>query len=336
MSSAARSTCPQRSPACGIWRDTSVEGSGASNIAPGLLGYEWNTSPEDEYRPASLIKLSETTLDWSGILVDEGNRTAPGTATHNLTLYRAPSGALVFGAGTTFWTWALSNEHDSSPYGANIENTTLQQLTVNLFADMGIQPAVTDAILASRGLVRASASTDTVAANTTLSDLPDTVGSYAPITITGTASDTGGVVGVVEVSVDGGSTWRVADGTSNWSYTWLPSNPGTHEVVARAIDDSLNLPSFASLPTQTVEVTAPPLPPAFSLFDPYVPVTGNLLSDGPWELGLRFSAAENGYVTELKYWRAAFDAGDTDVREGSLWSENGNLLASVTFRLRTR
>ena len=231
-----------------------------------------------------------------------------------------------------FWTWGLSDEHDSSPYGANIENTDLQQFTVNMFADMGIQPAVTDAILATRGLVRASASSDTVAATTTLTDLPEGISTLVPVTITGSASDTGGVVGVVEVSLDGGATWKVADGKGDWSYTWVPRTPGTYEVVARAIDDSLNLPSTNSLATQTVEVTGPVVPSALSLFDPlFVPVTGLLLADGPYELGLRFSAAENGNITELKYWRAEGDAGDTDIREGSLWSANGNLLASVTF-----
>ncbi len=78
----------------------------------------------DQYRPAGLIKLSETTLHWSAILIDQGNRVAPGTATHNLSLYRdAESGALVFGAGTVFWSWGLSDEHDSSRLTAPISRT---------------------------------------------------------------------------------------------------------------------------------------------------------------------------------------------------------------------
>ncbi len=97
-----------------VWRDTSIANGGALDIAPGILGYEWNTSPDDENRPAGLIKLSETTIPWSGILIDQGNTVAPGVATHNLSLYRAESGALVFGAGTVFWTWALSDRHDSA------------------------------------------------------------------------------------------------------------------------------------------------------------------------------------------------------------------------------
>ena len=41
-----------------------------------------------------------------------GASTPPGTATHSLTLYRAPSGALVFGAGTVQWAWGLDDVHD--------------------------------------------------------------------------------------------------------------------------------------------------------------------------------------------------------------------------------
>ena len=76
-----------------------------------------------------------------------------------------------------------------------------------MFADMGIQPAVADAFLISQGLKRASASTDTTAAATSINDLPDTVAALSPVTITGTATDndgnpltTDGKVAVVEVS----------------------------------------------------------------------------------------------------------------------------------------
>ena len=220
-----------------VWRDTTVANGGKLDMAPGILGYEWDTSPDDNMRPAGLIKLSETTLPWDGILVDQGNTVAPGVATHNLSLYRTESGALVFGAGTIFWTWALSNEHDSSPYGADIENVDIQQFTINMFADMGIQPGVADAFLISQGLKRASASTDTTAAVASINDLPDTVEALTPVTITGTATDndgnpltTDGKVAAVEVSVDGGTTWKVANSTDNWatwSFYWYPTTQGT-------------------------------------------------------------------------------------------------------------
>ncbi|MDB5314180.1 MAG: Cadherin, partial [Rhodospirillales bacterium] len=320
-----------------VWRDTGVPSGGQLDLAPGIVGYEWNTSPEDEYRPEGLIKLSETTIPWSGILVDQGNTTAPGTATHNLSLYRAESGALVFGAGTVFWTWALSNEHDNAPYSAQIEGRTIQQFTVNMFADMGIQPAVADAILASQSLVRASASNDSTPASAGLVDLPSTISARQTLTITGTATDVDGnaatpdgVVAAVEVSVDGGATWRLAEGTTNWSYAWRPTVEGTYNIRARAIDDSLNI-SPLGVSQDTVTVTAAATPPTVSLFES-APITPTTSNDGQAiELGMQFSVGEPGTITQLKYWRAATDAGDSDVRDGHLWGQDGTLLATATF-----
>ena len=314
-----------------VWRDTGVPQGGLLDIAPGLIGYEWNTVPQDAFRPEGLITLSETTLPWSAILTDQGNRTAPGTATHNLSLYRAESGALVFGAGTVFWSWGLSNAHDNAPYGAQIESAVIRQFTVNLFADMGIQPGVADAVLASQSLVRASASTDGVAADVTMADLPATLAALQTLLITGSASDAAGVVALVEVSVDGGATWRAAQGTQSWSFAWRPTAEGTYSIQARAIDDSLNMQGIAPA-SDSVVVTAPTAPSTFRVFDPTQPVTAGLNNDGTaLELGMRFTVAEAGTVTALHYWRAAGDAGDTDLREGRLWRSDGTLLATATF-----
>ena len=323
-----------------FWRDTTVADTGQLDIAPGILGYEWDVSPEDEYRPAGLIKLSDTAdIPWSAFLVDQGNQTQPGVGTHNLSLYRdAESGALVFGAGTVFWSWGLSNEHDSSPYGANIANTDLQQFTINMFADMGIQPGVADAVLASQGLMRAVGITDAAAATATINALAN-VHALQTVIITGTATDNDGnplttddgKVAVVEVSVDNGATWRVAEGTTEWSYVWRPTAEGTYTIKARAIDDSLNVANI--VPAQaTVAVGAPVLPDTVSLFDPSLPVTASNFNDGqPVELGMKFTADQDGQITQIRYYRGAADAADTDVRQGHLWGPDGTLLATVTF-----
>jgi VCBS repeat-containing protein len=322
-----------------VWRNTGVGPNGALDIAPGILGYEWDASPVDAFRPAGLIKLSETTIPWSQILTDQGNRTEPGTATHSLSLYRAPSGALVFGAGTVFWSWGLSNEHDSSPYGANIQSATLQQFTVNMFADMGIQPGVSDAILQSQGLVRALTSNDRVAATTTLNDLPDSVSALSQVTISGSAADIDndpsnddGRVALVEVSVDGGLNWRVAQGTANWTYSWTPTAQGAYTIKARAIDDSLNIRPINQLATDVVTVTAPQTPDTFSLFGASTTPTGQLYNDGQAvELGVKFQVTQGGAITSLRYFRATGDSSDTDQRQGHLWASNGTLLATATF-----
>ena len=73
-------------------------------------------------------------------------------------------------------------------------------------------------------------------------------------------------------------------------------------------------------------------PGTVSLFDPSAAVSGTVFNDGtPLELGMRFKADRAGEITELKYYRSAGDAGDTDVREGHLWTSDGQLLATVTF-----
>ncbi len=321
-----------------VWRDTTIANGGKLDIAPGILGYEWDTSPDDNLRPAGLIKLSETTLPWNAILVDQGNTTLPGEATHNLSLYRTASGSLVFGAGTTFWTWALSNRHDGSPYDANIENIDIQQFTINMFADMGIQPGVADAILISQGLKRASASTDTTPAVASINDLPDSVEALKPVTITGAATDndgnpltTDGRVAAVEVSVDGGATWKVASTTNNWatwSFYWYPTKQGAVTIEARAIDDSLNVYNITP-DSEAVTVTAPTTFSAFSGATPGSPVLNN--ESTAIELGMRFAVDRAGSVTELKYWRGSGDANDTDLREGHLWRAEGTLLATVIF-----
>ena len=140
-----------------IWRNTSV-----ANTAPGqtaslvknLLGFEWDTSPDNGFRPAGLIDLSSTTQQvTNNYLRDYGNTFGDGTATHNLVEYRDPvSGALVFGAGTVFWSWGLSADHDQLPqYGAKMPaDPNVQQAMVNLLADMGVQPTTLQATLQSR------------------------------------------------------------------------------------------------------------------------------------------------------------------------------------------
>ncbi len=101
----------------------------------------------------------------------------------------------------------------------------MQQATVNLFADMGVQPATLQS-----GLVAATASTDTTAPTATITSPASgaTVATGTPVTISGTATDSGGRVGGVEVSTDGGATWHPAVGRTCWTYAWLPTVVGLH------------------------------------------------------------------------------------------------------------
>ena len=124
-----------------FWRNTPIASltSGQVDTLPtGVLGPEWDEDLDNGFRPAGVVRMSSTTVSDVQYLQDYGTNYAPGTATHHLTLYKHPSGALVFGAGTIQWSWGLDDQHDfaGTPIDAN-----MQQATVNLFADMGVQPA---------------------------------------------------------------------------------------------------------------------------------------------------------------------------------------------------
>ena len=127
----------------------------------GTLGYEWDVDTDNGFRPPGEIDLSSTTVSGVQPFTDYGSTTASsGTETHHLTLYKAPSGALVFGAGTVQWAWGLDNTNPwhartTDPSG-NPPDPTTQQATLNLFADMGVEPTT----LIS-GLIPATQSTNT-------------------------------------------------------------------------------------------------------------------------------------------------------------------------------
>jgi hypothetical protein len=244
-----------------LWRNTSVATLGSGQTATfgtNTLGYEWDEDLDNGFRPAGLFDLSSTTVSVPERLQDYGNTYAPGTAVHHLTFYKTASGSKVFSAGTVQWAWGLDTNHDASPdSGPATVDVRMQQAMINLLADLGSQPAT---IIA--GLTAAVPSIDTTAPVSTITS--PTVGANitpgSTITVSGTASDSGGgVVAGVEVSTDGGTTWHPAVGTTSWSYQWSASiRSGSVTIRSRAVDDSGNLetPSVGI----KVTVTAPTTP----------------------------------------------------------------------------
>ncbi len=309
-----------------LWRNTSV-----ASLAPGqtatlaedTLGYEWDEAPENGFQPAGLVRLSSTTASVAQKLLDYGSTYGPGEATHHLTLYRAPSGALVFGAGTIQWSWGLDGTHDR---GGPAADSRMQQATANLLADMGAQPGSQQA-----DLVPAIQTTDTQppSANIAVPAEGAEVEAGQPLTISGTATDVdgetglGGRVGTVEVSVDGGKTWHQASGRGNWSYTWKPSGTGTATIKARAADDSGNLESPGD--QVGVKVVAQSCP--CSLWENSL--TGTQDADkNAIEVGVKFRSDVAGYVTGLRFYKTASNTG---AHTGRLWTTAGAQLGQVTF-----
>ncbi len=319
---------PQRDGRLRFWRNTSAATlplpSDTLVLPTGTLGYEWDAELDNGFRPAGLIRLSTATYDVPAELKDNGSTYAPGTVTHHMTLHRRGA-AIVFGAGTVQWAWGLDANHD---FGGPPVSVDMQQATVNLLADMTVQPATLAA-----GLIPASPSADTTPPVSTIQSPASgaSLPAGAPVTISGIASDTGGVVGGVEVSVDGGASWHAATGRETWTYQWTPSTAGPTVIKARAADDSGNVETPAAGTTVSVftfncpcTIWAPSATPT---------VASNPTDANAIELGVRFRSQVNGYITGVRFYKGAQNTGP---HIGHLWSNNGTqLLAQATFTSET-
>ena len=238
----------------------------------------WATSGTRTRTTASgrqgLIRLSSTTTTNWPLLLDYGSTFGAGTATHNIVMHKRPNGALVFAAGTIRWSWGLDPTHDddtATPGWSITPDVRLQQATLNVLADMNAQPGSIQS-----GLVATTASTDFTAPSSVIAApaAGATVAVNSPLTITGTASDAGGgVVGGVEVSVDG-ATWHPATGRASWSYTWTPTANGVATIRSRAIDDSGNIQGTPTSRSVTVGTGSDTTPPTISARSPASAATG--------------------------------------------------------------
>jgi Domain of unknown function (DUF4082)/Fibronectin type III domain/Bacterial Ig domain len=311
-----------------FWKNTAVSKLSASEtltLSPGTgtLGYEWDSDAENGFRPAGRIPLSSTTVNGVETFQDYGTHTETNQlATHSLSLYRAASGALVFGAGTVQWSWGLDNTNAWDSYATdpseNPPDPTMQQATVNLLAEMGAQPSTLQT-----GLTAAVASTDKTAPTAVITSptAGKTVKSGEAITISGTATDVGGVVAAVEVSTDGGKTWHEATGTSSWTYAWNVDGATSAKIEARAIDDSANI-GAATSPT-TVSITCP-----CSMLGTLTPGTPDSGESGSINVGVRFQSEVAGKINGIRFYKSTANTG---THVGSLWSASGELLAQATF-----
>jgi hypothetical protein len=302
-----------------LWRNTALTSMAAGQstaLAPHTVGYESDENIDNGFQPAGLINLSSTTGVTPQYLQDFGSVVDAGTTTHHLTLYRAASGALVFGAGTVQWAWGIDANHDGVTSPAD---SRMQQATMNMLADMKSLPSTL-----MPGLVAPVTSADNQAPASVITS--PAAGSIqvngAKVTVTGTASDAGGgQVAGVEVSLDGGTSWHPATGTNSWTYTGVLHGSGAGSIRSRATDDSANIQS----PVAAAAVTASC---PCTLFGAAVPAIADANDASPVEVGVRFTSDIAGFVTGVRFYKGAANTGS---HTGSLWSQNGTRLASGTF-----
>lgn len=302
-----------------LWRNTNLTslGTGSSAaLAAHTVGYESNEDIDNGFRPAGLIRLSTTIGPTPQYLTDYGNTVVPGTTEHHVTLYRAASGALVFSAASIQWGWGLDQEHDGDGAPADAR---MQQAQINLLADMGAQPGSL-----MPGMTAATKGTDASPPTTTITSPSNgqAIAHGTVVTVTGTAADTGGGrVAGVEVSTDGGATWRLAQGATAWSFSYVQQGSGPATVKARAIDDSANFAAAGA--SVSVTVGGP-----YSVFGGTVPATPATDDGSAAELGLRFTAEVDGFATGVRFYKGSGNGGQ---HTGSLWNAQGTRLASVVF-----
>jgi hypothetical protein len=319
-------TVPAQYSKLRFWRGTRVASltSGQSTTLGsglGTLGYEWDVDADNGARPAGLIDMSSTTNPNAEAFTDYGSTTTTQSTTHHLTLYRAASGALVFGAGTVQWDWGLDNAGTSSS-----TDQAMQQATVNLFADMGTQPAsLISGVTATAASTDATAPTSTIASPSQGATLTD----GSAVTISGTATDSGGgVVAGVEVSTNGGASWRpvttmsAANTSVTWTYSWIAHGSPTATIQVRATDDSGNLEKPG--PGTTVNINCP-----CSIFgSATAPGHADSGDTAATEVGVKFKADTYGAISGIRFYKASTNTG---THVGNLWNSSGQLLASATF-----
>jgi len=142
------------------------------------------------------------------------------------------------------------------------------------------------------------------------------------VTVTGTATDSGGgQVAGVEVSIDGGSTWHAATGTTSWSYTGIIHGNGSLAIKSRATDDSANVE------TPKAGVSATTACPC-TMFGATVPATADSGDSAAVELGVKFTSSQNGVVSGIRFYKSGLNTG---THSGTLWTSTGTQLATGTF-----
>jgi hypothetical protein len=113
---------------------------------PGIVGYEadqqWSQFPVPSSVPGTYTVLSSSPLGISG---------PQGIA--NSSVYQAPSGAWVFAAGTTAWSWGLDNSSGYNFVDARIQKTTANVLSrfVNSVPDFSLSASPASQTVAPGG-----------------------------------------------------------------------------------------------------------------------------------------------------------------------------------------
>ena len=148
-------TVPYQYHSLRFWRNTGVAKltSGQTlTLAPGTgtLGYEWDVEPDNGFQPPGEFQLSSTTVSGLQTFTDYGSTVigpAPAAGRRHTTSRstRRPAARWCSAPGPCNgrggWTTPTRGRTSSRTRRGNPPDKNIEQATVNLFADMGAQPA---------------------------------------------------------------------------------------------------------------------------------------------------------------------------------------------------
>jgi len=150
-----------------------------------------------------------------------------------------------------------------------------------------------------------------------------------PITMSGNANPSlGTVVARVEVSTDGGSTWKAASttptlgGAVSWSFPWTPTSTGNVVVQVRSEDDNADIGAV-----QTLNLTVgPQICPCVIFPSTAAPAHADSGDASSVELGTKFLTTTAGKVTGVRFYQSVANTGS---HTASLWTVTGQLLGTT-------
>ncbi|HVY78163.1 MAG TPA: PKD domain-containing protein, partial [Solirubrobacterales bacterium] len=252
-----------------IWRHTAVSGKGAT-LGSKIGGWEWDAIPTQaqylSHQPAGVKVLAESHPSSTNWLQDEGrvygSTPPPGQPPTAMAVkYTAKSGALVFSAGTTQWTWGLGPHWVDLPsgptasYGAEPVDSSeapIEQATANILADMDVAPNTPDGITLDGGNEPPNAS---------FAMTPSPAASGETVSFDASASaDPDGEIVDYAWDLDGNGSFETNTGKTP-TVTHEYSSPGSFEVKLRTTDNGASTDT-ASRSLTVFEPVSGPYPEA--------------------------------------------------------------------------
>jgi PKD repeat protein len=214
-----------------IWRNTGIAANTSTNLVD-EVNWEWDAIPtQAQYtsrQPAGVKRVTGTNVQVASDnswIQDEGrlrNTTPPPgqPGVVGAVKYTAPSGALVFAAGTMHWSFGLTGDEDAR----------VQQATYNIFSDMGVQPDTPDGVtLDPGGSNKAPRASFTISANPTKSNQTVTFNASS-------SSDTDGTIVKYEWDLNNDGTFETNTGT-NPVATRSFTAEGDYDIRLRVTDN---------------------------------------------------------------------------------------------------